>query len=229
MSASSESDSYSSNSASCSSDAQPASGIGDIDCEIFFDLSSSMRLPADSTEGEGQTRFEHGVEAAMDIIADFCARDSDGITIGYYNRKFEVKHVSSEAQALKYFVKLESKIQSGTQLAPLLRDRFAAFRKEYPKSQRRRVICIVTDGATRDFAKVVKAIHEMTSWPGLKDDRTLGVSFLVVGDAKGGIAMCRQLDDDKSFKFDIVDAKPISWLERDGTTVADFIRHAFED
>ncbi len=206
--------------------------IETIDGEVFFDASTSMLKSAKKGSKSKQTRFEQGEEVGLDLLKDFLKVDDDGIEMGYFNRTFKTRHVTSVDEARALYETIEDSVQSGTKMAPLLRDRFADFKKVYRKSKRRRVIVIITDGMTKDFDEVIAAIREMAEWEYLPDHKALGIMFVLAGDSKGGKEMMETIDDNKVFpplKYDLVDCKTIEWMEAEGRTLADVIAQAFDD
>lgn len=192
--------------------------LSEYDFIAVVDKSGSMSTP----DMGGRSRWAYMQETLVSFCRDLQAIDSDGIGVVIFSGSGQVKEDGVTADRIATL--LESNRPSGS--TPLAEALEAALSLA-GKSAKKDFIIVFTDGTPDDPEKVKTVIKRQAASQATDDACT--ILFVQVGHDPSATAYLRSLDDALTgAKFDIVDAKTISELEKFSSTT-DLIFAAISD
>lgn len=190
------------------------------DYVLVIDKSGSMQT---TDCPNGKSRWAYAQESVVAIANKISEFDPDGITVFTFSGGFK-KYENVTPQTVANIFK-ENEPMGGTQLAPVLREVFADYKKRKAASATKangEMLLVVTDGEPQDQGDVAKEIVKFGN--SLENaDSEYGISMLQIGKDPGATAFLKRLDDSltsEGAKHDIVDTKTIDEVEAIGLTEA---------
>lgn len=187
-----------------------------MDLELLADKSGSMGSPIGFGSNPNQSRDAFLEEWITPVVGMLAALDADGIGIGFFSHSFVWQDGVTDNAAFSTYYKANQPM-GGTNLGAALETRLNAFldaKTADPTTKSRRIV-IFTDGEASDGQRlrdcIVATCNRMQQL-GLSDS-DIAISFVQVGNDSGATAFLAQLDDNLNAPFDIVDVKPLTWLE----------------
>lgn len=197
-----------------------AASLSNYDFVVVVDTSGSMSEPAKA--GSSRTRWQAVQETAQGFARDVQALDADGIDLVFFGGAGVVSHTGVTADKLAEHFATRSP-RGSTPLAEALTEAL----KLAGKSDKKDFIVVFTDGVPDDEAAAAKVIVEASNKQ--DSDDALTILFVQVGDNAQATKYLQDLDDNlKGAKFDIVDAKTVSDVDKFDSTTA-LILAAIED
>lgn len=175
------------------------------DYHLVIDQSGSM----DEPDVGGMSRWNAMKEQTRSLIRKLSKYDPDGITLTFFNGKFETFENVTEEKAVSLFA--ERAPGGSTVLAPVIESiakSYLARKAANTTKPNGEITIVATDGQPQDESNVAKAIVNFGNKLD-NGDSEYGFSFIQVGKDAQAAAFLRRLDDDlkkQGAKHDIVDA-----------------------
>ena len=163
---------------------------------IFFSLLFLSQPPQSGSMSGG--RWKQALEAVQSIAPHTCDCDADGISLYFFNNRYEkIENVRTSEEVMKHFAARSP--GGGTKLAGVLEDAVKPEGVDRSGKRRPETLLVISDGEPSDRDEVERVIINATKQY-MSVDEDLSITFIQVGNDKDAEKWLAALDDDLQSK-----------------------------